>query len=312
MTYFNEKGAALILVLLITSVFTILGMSLISMNISNTKQVNLREGDLQATNLAEMGIDSSHNILNKQIALAIDDVKKDPNFRTSNHDRLFCQKLDNRIKLGVFPQTKQVNNESYKYTLSGPSSISCENLESIKINIKSIGTVGNMSQTQKTINATFTIGNESERESSERDGLNGPSSDLEVYTSTVNISGRSEAQYFSSMRFSNDVTLGGNGSLLIIGGEAYFEKLLRFNGNNAILTVTGDAYFNRPVDFRGLGNNSICINGDSYIYKNNKWETYHEIVNNDDDLCNTTVINPEYHYDVNRWKLINDELTVTY
>lgn len=51
----EEKGSTLITVLLIIVVFSVIGLSLISLNVTNAKQGTLTRNNLQATNLAEMG-----------------------------------------------------------------------------------------------------------------------------------------------------------------------------------------------------------------------------------------------------------------
>ncbi len=52
----NENGMALVTVLLMITVFSILGMAVISLSISNTKQVTKTEEEMQAVDLAEMGV----------------------------------------------------------------------------------------------------------------------------------------------------------------------------------------------------------------------------------------------------------------
>jgi len=52
----NEHGGALLMVLLLVFVFTILGMGLLTMNISSAKQFNKKEEQVQARHQAEMGI----------------------------------------------------------------------------------------------------------------------------------------------------------------------------------------------------------------------------------------------------------------
>ena len=47
---------ALVTVLLIITVFSILGMSVMGLSISNTKQVAKTEQEMQAVDLAEMGV----------------------------------------------------------------------------------------------------------------------------------------------------------------------------------------------------------------------------------------------------------------
>ena len=52
----NENGMALVTVLLMITVFIILGMAVISLSISNTKQVAKTEQEMQAVDVAEMGV----------------------------------------------------------------------------------------------------------------------------------------------------------------------------------------------------------------------------------------------------------------
>lgn len=51
----QEKGSTLVTVLLMIVVFTVIGLSLIGINVNNSKQVSKSGNDIQATNLAEMG-----------------------------------------------------------------------------------------------------------------------------------------------------------------------------------------------------------------------------------------------------------------
>lgn len=51
----NEKGSALLMVLLTMTIFTIVGVSLITMNLNSSAQVQRTGNSIQATNLAEMG-----------------------------------------------------------------------------------------------------------------------------------------------------------------------------------------------------------------------------------------------------------------
>jgi hypothetical protein len=52
----NEKGGALLLVLMVIIVFSLLGMGLLTMNVSSAKQINKKEISIQVRHLAEMGI----------------------------------------------------------------------------------------------------------------------------------------------------------------------------------------------------------------------------------------------------------------
>jgi hypothetical protein len=52
----NQKGITLVVVLLMITVFSILGMSVIGYTISNTKQIDKSESVMQSTDVAEMGV----------------------------------------------------------------------------------------------------------------------------------------------------------------------------------------------------------------------------------------------------------------
>jgi hypothetical protein len=52
----TENGSSLLMVLLIVTIFSILGLSLIGINLNTSKQVARTGNDLRATNLAEMGV----------------------------------------------------------------------------------------------------------------------------------------------------------------------------------------------------------------------------------------------------------------
>ena len=53
---YNERGGALLVVLLLVVVFKVVGMGLLTMNISAAKQFNKKEEQVQARHLAEMGV----------------------------------------------------------------------------------------------------------------------------------------------------------------------------------------------------------------------------------------------------------------
>src|SRR6476620_5987891 len=76
----NENGMALVTVLLMITVFSILGMAVISLSISNTKQVAKTEQEVQAVDLAEMGVIYYKNAFipnaNENLILAIEAAKQ--------------------------------------------------------------------------------------------------------------------------------------------------------------------------------------------------------------------------------------------
>ncbi len=77
----NERGSALVFVLLLTVIFTILLVSLSTAIINNAKQISKTEGDLQTTSLAEMGVNyQKARVLTKLINVVNDpDVQNEIN-----------------------------------------------------------------------------------------------------------------------------------------------------------------------------------------------------------------------------------------
>ncbi|MFC7373015.1 hypothetical protein ACFQPF_15350 [Fictibacillus iocasae] len=62
----DERGNSLIIVLLMIVIFTVAGLSLFSATLSGKKKTDVREGDVQATELAEKGIDYLSVLLETQ------------------------------------------------------------------------------------------------------------------------------------------------------------------------------------------------------------------------------------------------------
>ena len=52
----NERGSALLIVLMLVVIFTVLGLGLLTMNISASKQFSKKEEQVQARHMAEMGL----------------------------------------------------------------------------------------------------------------------------------------------------------------------------------------------------------------------------------------------------------------
>lgn len=67
----NEKGMALVVVLLMITIFTILCLSLFNLTISNAKQINKTEEDMQSVDAAEMGVIYYKNIFTKQVGIEL-------------------------------------------------------------------------------------------------------------------------------------------------------------------------------------------------------------------------------------------------
>ncbi|MGE7983189.1 type IV pilus modification PilV family protein [Solibacillus sp. NPDC093137] len=79
----NEKGFSLVIALFVIVIFTTIGLSLITLNFTNTKQINLTKEQQVATDLAEIGIiyyetlytEHSFNVLNDAIKNTIKHIE---------------------------------------------------------------------------------------------------------------------------------------------------------------------------------------------------------------------------------------------
>ena len=63
----NEKGYALLMVLMLILLFTVLGMGLMATNMNSAKQFTTKENQVQARHQAEMGVLHYNAILKDKI-----------------------------------------------------------------------------------------------------------------------------------------------------------------------------------------------------------------------------------------------------
>lgn len=137
----NQRGYALLLVMLLVVLFTILGMGLLTMNLNASKQFNLKENQVEARHLSEMGILHYQNALEKKVQ--------------ANTTSLQCALIE--------PLLQAVNTDTksdFKYEVTGnnDSGSSCTDQKgTLQVKVKS-KSEGNL-KTEKTITATYYIKN---------------------------------------------------------------------------------------------------------------------------------------------------------
>ncbi len=81
----NDKGMALITVILIFTIFSVLGLVIFSSIMTNMKQITTTEAKVQATDLAEMGVVYYKNAIDKSM---VDVIKLKPASITDFHNEL--------------------------------------------------------------------------------------------------------------------------------------------------------------------------------------------------------------------------------
>ncbi|WP_096202804.1 hypothetical protein [Bacillus sp. FJAT-45350] len=323
----NERGYTLLLVLLTIVLIMIFAPLLFSKTLNTALQIGKTESMTQAKDIAEMGIQYSVALIESEIAMAIKEAKADPNIKTVNNDRIFCEKIRNRLQSTSLPkQFSFESNSSYTYDIDYNAPIiinsktttntnNCTDFKNMLIEIRSTGITENISKSVKDVVVTFNIENKGSyqtgNEPVENGGIPVDPNDLPLqkYTTNVSLSGNSRSQLFSSVHFTRPVVIGGNG-VLMIGGNAFFESDLTFNGSNGLLTVSGDAYFKSPINFNGSGTN-VCVRGTPYLNVNGSWKPYSYLIENNNLLC-PPALQYEYHYDINEWGILDGSINVIY
>ncbi|MGO4888586.1 hypothetical protein ACJ2A9_12555 [Anaerobacillus sp. MEB173] len=274
----NNQGSALLIVLLITLVFTVLGMSLISMNINNTKQVFYREVDLQATNLAEMGVDLYINSIEASINDSleplddyIDQLYDDPEIEYSEEleinelIRLIEQEMDTKIlsqEIIVYEdQEKYAFRVQSPFTSTKNYSIDNDGNDKIRISFISTGYVEN--EMEKSLLANFTISKESITSPSDGNGSNENIVNNCTSGETPNkININNNCTTTGSVTYSKNVNIRGSHSLKV-NGEARFNNGLELRGNPAKLCVKGNLFVTGgQVNVGNNANNKADI----YVY----------------------------------------------
>lgn len=134
----NEKGYALLMVLMLILLFTVLGMGLLSMNINASKQFNIKEEQVQARHQAEMGVLHYEAVLKEKVM-------------SSSSTAITCANIES-----ILGTAKQISGTNYKVRGGGSNNTSCKLLQDgkkLEIKVKSIGSIGNT--TEKEVEATF-------------------------------------------------------------------------------------------------------------------------------------------------------------
>lgn len=137
----NQKGYALLLVMLLVVLFTILGVGLLTMNMNASSQFNLKEEQVQARHLAEMGLLHYQDILEKTV--------------DANTTNLRCVKIEPLLDL---VNVDVLTGSKYQLTGNSASGTSCvEQNGTLEVKVKS-NSKGDL-RTEKTISATYFVKN---------------------------------------------------------------------------------------------------------------------------------------------------------
>ncbi|PKH11444.1 hypothetical protein [Planomicrobium sp. MB-3u-38] len=289
-TFKNEKGYALLMVLMLILLFTVLGMGLMATNMNSAKQFSTKENQVQARHQAEMGV------LHYGVVLE-DKVKR------SSATAISCTDID-----ALLGTTKKLSKDDY-FIEPANGSASCKEVDSgklLEVTIKSTGTV--QGETQKKVEATFYIDNLG----SSLDGVaentniinppltepeNAQKRDSYIVTkhsgealSTINNSlvinkslstGRGASTVFKAKKHLfikgvNGISLDTNNHACIgVGGNFTALNKIDWGGQSSIeLLVRQDAYFPTSIDNWKSDKTIIFIFGNLYLPENYTYKTH--------------------------------------
>lgn len=154
---FNEYGGALIYVLLIVFVFAVIGLGLLTMNLSAAKQFTKKEQQIQARHLAEMGVQHYKAELQNLVKTYNSEPSNYMAYKTTgevdygksiqNYKNGLCS-----ITPTVKVNKKEISVQTGVYQVSAQSPLCSQD----KIEI-SITSTGNSTQTKKIVAANLTI-----------------------------------------------------------------------------------------------------------------------------------------------------------
>ncbi|AIY05109.1 hypothetical protein Plano_1144 [Planococcus sp. PAMC 21323] len=332
----NEKGYALLLVMLLVVLFTIMGMGLLAMNMNAAKQFDLKEEQVQARHQAEMGVLHYQSELNKYVF----------NNRMTITDAVaFCNTVP-------VPKVESGTSTKKYTTILLKNECEIKNGE-IVLKLESTGEVGERGNevieadlylTNSTGVPTLPIptGNEPVRRSDpgciEKENGNNCLTTVEEFSDIPILTLQKGEYIFGNHLILNNLKIGGgNDSTLIVRKDLYIRKSIHsqnhtclivqgslsllnetylenetYFGNKTYIFVYGDVNLFDVTAFQ-TRNSGIYINGDVYI-KGKKidpkptWASSFPVNTATKDGCNL----PGYGYkDLTKWRLI-EKINATY
>ena len=279
----NEKGYALLLVMLMVVLFTIMGMGLLAMNMNAAKQFNTKEEQVQARHQAEMGVLHYKAEIEKNFNPVIEDKS------------LFCNSLEN-IKQQVIGEHYsisssecEIENEkiTFSFTSKGTAGASKEKIveASIFFEKKISGQENAVDSGSGNINALPTMPSNSVRK--ELNGLYVENGTFPLGKENLYILGNLTVEPGfnkggSQIEIPNDLYIDGvmdlhNQGCVVVRNDLTVSDKIKF-GNKIYLFVYGDA--NLPDDIQNHHNGEIFISGNVFIngIKQNPKPTEYSVV----------------------------------
>ena len=270
----EEKGAALVVVLLMMTIFTILGLGLLAQNIHSAKQFNKTGDRLKATHLAEMGVVYTETKFKQQIDQIVEEWEEEQELQEESMPLLPIHMADKLEEYSArFIDVKNINGED-RFIIDN---MDVElDTEEVLISFNSIGTTANdesreISSTMRISPSMYTIPGEEDQEPTNPGSyFNPPKSAL--YTTDPFNTGNTDIDYRSRndhVVFNDGVTLHQNNNLrakhLWVKGTAYVPA-------NSNIIVYGNFVSYGTVGYQTNKNETgnmglVCVEGSLYTDK---------------------------------------------
>ncbi|MBT2569227.1 hypothetical protein [Planococcus sp. ISL-110] len=264
----NEKGYALLLVMLMVVLFTIMGMGLLAMNMNAAKQFNTKEEQVQARHQAEMGILHYQAEIEKNFHPVIEDKSA------------FCVSLENLKQqvigkyYSISASECEIENEkiTFSFTSKGTAGVREEKIveASIFFEKKTSGQGTGEGLESGNTNTLPTMPSNSVRK--ELNGLDVDNGTFPLGKANLYILGDLTVESGfnmggSQIEIPNDLYIDGNMDLhnqgcVVVRNDLTVLDKIKF-GNKIYLFVYGDA--NLPDDIQIHNNSEIFISGNVFI-----------------------------------------------
>ncbi len=230
----DEKGITLVMPLFALAIISILGMTIMSLTVSNYKMVKADSSSQAAYYIAEAGINKTIS----DIKIKVNELNEWKKGALGHED--FFQKLDKYIKEDLDPlldNFKDYFGEKPKATITiveAEEEVINSGSISEKIKTYNISSTGQIDKSKRTVATSITISHKIEREVEGH-----PAFDYVLYSDTQG----------------THINIGSNNKIY---GSIYSNHHVKFKGNNN--TVEGDIYAKGKID---VGDGNI-INGNIY------------------------------------------------
>lgn len=241
----NERGGALIFVVLIIAVFTILGFTLVKMNTSRSNQVEMSEKNILSTNMAEMGMKNAEELVR-------DTIRKTP---YSNSTELGAE-IRKNIKEGTIYSVE--DNYSFSYKI--------DDINTSDPNVLSLSLIA----TGKYSNKTRDIHTKFEITKSPATSLFPESTGTVEGDTEIKGKGNNKSITWPTTTYVDGYLYLFPPSELIVNGDFYVTGELKLEANSNLL-VNGDAYLKQDPSVKQNNTNKgnlgfFCTEGTLYLY----------------------------------------------